>query len=60
MFIIIPSYFIFSLTISLPGPALSVVMSPTLLVAKYGWKLTTLPLLVSNSTEAPAYHLRIS
>ena len=29
------------------------------LVAKYGWKLITRPLLVSNSKEAPAYHLRI-
>ena len=27
-------------------------------VARYGWKLITRPLFVSNSTEAPAYHLQ--
>ena len=33
------------------------VTSPFTLVARYGEKLISLPLLVSNSTEAPAYHL---
>ena len=35
------------------------ISSFVLLLAKYGWKLITRPLLVSNSKEAPAYHLRI-
>ena len=51
-------YLIFSLRISWPGPALSVVTSPAQVPARKGWKLTTRPLLVSNSTEAPAYHLK--
>ena len=43
--------------ISFPGSALSVVSLPFSWVAMIGRKLITLPLLVSNSTEAPAYHL---
>ena len=31
---------------------------PFYLVAKYGWKLITRPLFVSNSIDAPAYHLK--
>ena len=43
--------------ISFPGPALTVVTLPFSWVAMMGRKLITRPLLVSNSTEAPAYHL---